>query len=121
MTLDEFDEFLKKHSYVDFQPVKFVSKREIHHVVEVGESTGMVFRVNGLFWYDNHKGNMTYVSNEQLKNLTSDELYEELIRGLDVEQVTRITGYFSKVEQWNKGKMGELKDRNKSQFKSSFN
>ncbi|MDD3472650.1 MAG: anaerobic ribonucleoside-triphosphate reductase [Syntrophaceae bacterium] len=28
-----------------------------------------------------------------------------------VEQITRITGYFTKVSSWNKGKKGELKDR----------
>ncbi len=31
-----------------------------------------------------------------------------------VEQITRITGYFTKVSSWNKGKKGELKDRYKS-------
>lgn len=29
----------------------------------------------------------------------------------DVEGITRITGYFTKVSGWNKGKKGELKDR----------
>jgi len=29
----------------------------------------------------------------------------------NVEQITRITGYFSKVSSWNKGKLAELKDR----------
>jgi ribonucleoside-triphosphate reductase (formate) len=29
----------------------------------------------------------------------------------NVEGITRITGYFSKISGWNKGKMGELKDR----------
>ena len=28
-----------------------------------------------------------------------------------VEQITRITGYFTKVASWNKGKKGELRDR----------
>lgn len=28
-----------------------------------------------------------------------------------VEQITRITGYFTKISSWNKGKIGELKDR----------
>jgi ribonucleoside-triphosphate reductase len=30
---------------------------------------------------------------------------------LDVDGITRITGYFTKVSSWNKGKLGELKDR----------
>lgn len=29
----------------------------------------------------------------------------------DTDYITRITGYFSKVSSWNKGKLGELKDR----------
>ncbi len=29
----------------------------------------------------------------------------------DVEQITRITGYFTRISSWNKGKLGELKDR----------
>lgn len=28
-----------------------------------------------------------------------------------VEHMTRVTGFFSKVEGWNKGKIAELKDR----------
>ncbi len=31
-----------------------------------------------------------------------------------VEQITRITGYFTKVSSWNKGKVGELKERRKN-------
>ena len=29
----------------------------------------------------------------------------------NLEQITRITGYFTKVHSWNKGKLGELKER----------
>jgi len=32
----------------------------------------------------------------------------------NVEGITRITGYFSKISGWNKGKLGELKDRYRS-------
>ncbi len=32
-------------------------------------------------------------------------------RSEEVEQITRITGYFTKLSSWNKGKLGELKDR----------
>jgi len=36
----------------------------------------------------------------------------------DVDGITRITGYFTKVSSWNRGKLGELKDRHKNQFRS---
>jgi len=29
----------------------------------------------------------------------------------NVEHMTRVTGFFSKVDGWNKGKIAELKDR----------
>ena len=34
--------------------------------------------------------------------------------GRNVDHVTRVTGYFSKVSGWNRGKTGELKDRHRS-------
>jgi anaerobic ribonucleoside-triphosphate reductase len=35
--------------------------------------------------------------------------------GEDLECITRITGYFTKLSSWNKGKIGELKDRYRNQ------
>jgi ribonucleoside-triphosphate reductase len=32
----------------------------------------------------------------------------------DTEGITRVTGFFSKTRGWNKGKMGELKDRTRN-------
>ena len=37
--------------------------------------------------------------------------------GTDVYGMTRIVGYFSRVNNWNKSKLGELKDRQKGQYK----
>ncbi len=33
----------------------------------------------------------------------------------DVDGITRITGYFTKLSSWNKGKLGELRNRNRNQ------
>lgn len=32
---------------------------------------------------------------------------------IDLDVITRVTGYFSRTSMWNKGKIGELKDRNR--------
>ena len=32
-------------------------------------------------------------------------------QGRNVEHITRVTGYFSKIENWNKGKKAEFSDR----------
>ncbi len=35
----------------------------------------------------------------------------------DVYGVTRIVGYFSRISNWNKSKIGELKDRRKGNYR----
>ncbi len=34
----------------------------------------------------------------------------------NIEHITRVTGFFSKVSSWNKGKLAELKDRHRSEL-----
>lgn len=47
-------------------------------------------------------------------------LLEEVLTGKREPQVlqhmTRVVGYFSRVENWNKSKVGELKDRQKGNY-----
>jgi hypothetical protein len=69
------------------------------------------FRNKALPWYANNPGNSTRITNDIIAKLSSGELMNAINEGLEVEHITRITGYFTKVSQWNKGKRGELKDR----------
>ena len=69
------------------------------------------FRNTHLPFYANNPDSCTRIDNAVVTQLSPDELLLEINRGLDVEQITRITGYFTRVSQWNKGKRGELKDR----------
>jgi len=39
----------------------------------------------------------------------------------DIDGITRITGYFSKIKGWNRGKKGELKDRFRSEVAQNGN
>ncbi|MCX5751319.1 MAG: hypothetical protein NT099_06605 [Candidatus Saganbacteria bacterium] len=48
-----------------------------------------------------------------LPSLTVPQLEKLLVGGKNVEHITRITGYFSRVSGWNKGKKGELQDRHR--------
>lgn len=47
-------------------------------------------------------------------------ILEEVLTGQREPQVlqhmTRVVGYFSRVENWNKSKVGELKDRQKGDY-----
>jgi ribonucleoside-triphosphate reductase (formate) len=35
---------------------------------------------------------------------------------VNIEGITRITGYFSRIPGWNKGKIAELKDRQRTKI-----
>ena len=37
-------------------------------------------------------------------------------QGRNTEKITRVTGFFSKVGSWNKGKTGELNDRYRTEI-----
>lgn len=86
----------------------------------LGKNKNLECRIDGdyaflrnkdLPWYANNPENCTRITNKVFKKLTPKELLKEINRGLEVENITRITGYFTKVSQWNKGKRGELRDR----------
>ncbi len=69
------------------------------------------FRNRHLPFYVNNPDSCTKIDNEVVEKLTAAEIMSEVNRGLEVEHITRITGYYTRVSQWNKGKLGELKDR----------
>ena len=69
------------------------------------------FRNKDLPWYASNPGHSTRITQEMITKLSPEELMHHINKGLEVEQITRITGYFTKISQWNKGKRGELKDR----------
>ena len=96
MTPEQFDQFTAEHPHIE-------------HAIDPDE-TGVLFKNTQLPWYQ-HEGNYTRVAGRVLPSMTSKELLRAINRGLDLEHITRITGYFTKVSGWNKGKLGELKDR----------
>jgi hypothetical protein len=76
-----------------------------------GDESFSYFRNGDIPWYANNPGHSTGITNNMLAKLSPEELLSSMNKGLEVEHITRITGYFTKVSQWNKGKRGELKDR----------
>jgi len=95
MTQLELNDFLEKNKSI-----------ECHE-----DDSFSYFRNKDLPWYANNPGNSTRITNDIIAKLSPEELLSHINKGLEVEQITRITGYFTKVSQWNKGKRGELKDR----------
>lgn len=61
--------------------------------------------------YSNRFETKTKVLLSALEKLTVNEFEIKTHQGRNVEHITRVTGYFSKVSGWNKGKVAELVDR----------
>lgn len=108
MTPEQFDQFIEEHPQVSWTPARV--KGECLESVEIEDATGLAFRVEGVSWYENPH-NVTFISAEKTRRMEPHDLMPALARGLDMEHITRITGYFTKVSSWNKGKRGELNDR----------
>ncbi len=58
---------------------------------------------------------LTHASFDAIDRNELETVTAACAQGKDIDQITRVTGYFSRVSGWNKGKAGELRDRFKSQ------
>ena len=56
---------------------------------------------------------VNHIADRVLADLTLAQLESATAQGRNVDHVTRVTGYFSRVSMWNPSKRGELKDRAK--------
>ena len=59
---------------------------------------------------------MHHIADFAILGNTIETLLAACKSGCDVDHVTRVTGYFSKVSGWNKGKKQELLDRHRTRF-----
>ncbi len=75
------------------------------------ENGQLCFRNTHVDWYRNDEHRKTAIKYWKIDELSPDQLMHEVNRGLMVEGITRITGYFTKTSSWNPGKLGELNDR----------
>ena len=57
---------------------------------------------------------------EKVKNITVAREFVKIIQGgrspIILNGITRIVGYFSKINNWNRSKIGELRDRRKWEY-----
>lgn len=65
---------------------------------------------------DEENPEVTFVAKERLSDLTESQVAKFVHNGRDVHHMTRVVGYFSRVENWNKSKKGELRDRQKGDY-----
>jgi len=103
MTFDEFEVFLcNNRNSVEWRPGGDDDHIYLHHTQFDKPEEGICLNL------------------KKMENLTPELLESQLVNGRNVDHLTRITGYFSKVSGWNKGKTGELKDRHRSSL-NEFN
>ena len=48
---------------------------------------------------------------DKLPNINDTQILQQLEAGKNIVQMSRITGFFSVINNWNPGKRGELRDR----------
>ncbi|MCX7705532.1 MAG: anaerobic ribonucleoside-triphosphate reductase [bacterium] len=54
---------------------------------------------------------LTFFTDQAIEEKELVELLRHTHHGKNVEWISRVTGYFSKINSWNKGKKEEFKDR----------
>ena len=92
MTLEELNAFLENNPSVEWTQ----------------DDAGNLYLRHTVFDKPNEK---IKIEPGALISLTAEKLEQILVSGRNVEHITRVTGYFSRVSGWNKGKKGELVDR----------
>ena len=99
MTIKELEDFLVAHQNIEYR---------------IEEDSGdYQFRNINLEWYNEKEERATKITKEALEKLDENTLMNQINKGLDVDGITRITGYFGKVKSFNPGKIAELKDRHR--------
>jgi hypothetical protein len=94
MNIDELEKYLEKNPDVEW----------------ANDEEGNIYLRHSVFDGEHEK---VKIEPKALAGLTSQKLEQILVGGRNVDHITRITGYFSRVSGWNKGKRGELADRDR--------
>ncbi|MCK5397926.1 MAG: hypothetical protein KAJ33_06740 [Thermoplasmata archaeon] len=87
--------------------IEFLSSEEEHFDMAEAPMDGK----DGLYVKNKTFETETHFTNDIISQMELKDLVVATHHGRNIEHMTRVTGYFSKVAGWNKGKVGELKDR----------
>ncbi|MCM8825413.1 MAG: anaerobic ribonucleoside-triphosphate reductase [Candidatus Omnitrophica bacterium] len=66
---------------------------------------------SGIIVKDKEYNTITFFTDQAIEEKELVELLKQTHHGRNVEWISRVTGYFSKINSWNKGKKEEFKDR----------
>ncbi len=71
---------------------------------------------DGYFVRSERLGTKAHFTSEAIENNDWPKLKRGVVQGKDLSHITRVVGYYSKIENWNRSKVGELKDRHKGEY-----
>lgn len=77
---------------------------------------GKYGKIDGIFVRDSYRNTYAHFSEDAIEKNNWETLKTQIYQGKDIYHVSRIVGYFSRIENWNKSKLGELKDRQKGNY-----
>lgn len=66
---------------------------------------------SGVLVRNKEYGTLTFFTDQVIQEKELIDLLRQTHHGKNVEWISRVTGYFSKINSWNKGKKAEFKDR----------
>jgi len=84
------------------------------HASEFEYAHGELVGKEGIFVRNKKFDTELHFTYETVQNRELQDLLTATHCGRNVDQITRVTGFFSKVSGWNKGKRAELNDRSRS-------
>jgi hypothetical protein len=92
---------------------KFIEHLEKYpHLYEFEEKKDNGY--SGVLVRDKEYNTLTFFTEQAIEEMELVDLLKQTHHGRNVEWISRVTGYFSKINAWNKGKKEEFKDRYRS-------
>ena len=91
--------------------INYLGTHKNEYTFSVGEFEGN----NGVYVTNKVFNTQTHFAWNAVEESDLEGLLKNTSHGRNIEQMTRVTGYFSKVGSWNNGKLGELGERYKNE------
>ena len=92
--------------------IKYLREHDQTYEYQLGEME----EDTGVYVKNKEYNTETFFSDKAIESKDANELLKATHQGKNVENITRVTGFFSKTKGWNKGKTGELKQRHRSEI-----
>ena len=96
---------MKRDDFIEWLSDKPTFEIYIDIVNEKGE--------NGIGIVNKRFDTKVHITDAAIEKYDLEKLIKATHCGRNVDRITRVTGFFSKVSSWNRGKKGELADRYK--------